>query len=179
MSSLIKGVVNLKKIYVIRHCEAEGQLPEARLTKKGYQQALKLSSYFSEMNIERILSSPFIRAIETIQPFAEIFDIKVEKNENLTERVLSNQNLPDWLEKLSKTFDDNELKYEGGESSREAMQRIVGVVEEVFKSEYNNAIIVTHGNLMSLLLKFYNNHFGFENWKNLSNPDGVFISEGK
>lgn len=52
------------------------------------------------------------------------------------------------------------------------MNRIVNVVDEVFKSGTENKIIVTHGkNLMSLLLKNYNDDFDFECWKNLSNPD--------
>ena len=51
------------------------------------------------------------------------------------------------------------------------MNRIVNVVDEVFKSETENTIIVTHGNLMSLLLKNYDNSFDFDCWKNLSNPD--------
>ena len=36
----------LKKIYVIRHCEAEGQSPEAQLTDRGLEQALDLSEFF-------------------------------------------------------------------------------------------------------------------------------------
>ena len=47
----------------------------------------------------------------------------------LTERVLSTKNISDWLEKLKTTFEDIELKFEGGESSQEAMKRIVEVVE--------------------------------------------------
>jgi 2,3-bisphosphoglycerate-dependent phosphoglycerate mutase len=66
------------------------------------------------------------------------------------------------------------MKYEGGESSQEAMNRIVGVVEKVFEEGSENTIVVTHGNLMSLLLKYFNNKFGFEDWQNLSNPD-VFL----
>ena len=54
------------------------------------------------------------------------------------------------------------------------MKRIVTVVEEVLKSSVQNTIIVTHGNLLSLLLKHYNHQFGFEDWKSLRNPD-VFL----
>ncbi|WP_349632711.1 histidine phosphatase family protein [Neobacillus sp. WH10] len=66
------------------------------------------------------------------------------------------------------------MKLEGGESSKEAMNRIVEVVEEVFNCENENTIIVTHGNLMSLLIKYYNENFGFVDWQNLSNPD-IFL----
>ena len=45
------------------------------------------------------------------------------------------------------------------------------MIDEVIKSESENTIIVTHGNLMSLLLKNYDNSFDFDCWKSLSNPD--------
>lgn len=161
----------LKKIYIIRHCEAEGQPAEAQLTDRGFKQALEVSEFFSEIKIDRIISSPYKRAIQSIQPLAEQLNLKIEIDRKLTERVLSSENLSDWLEKLKTTFEDIELKFEGGESSKEAMKRIVEVVEEVFNGEFENTIIVTHGNLMSLLLKYYNGNFGFDDWKNLSNPD--------
>ncbi|WP_306454176.1 histidine phosphatase family protein [Neobacillus jeddahensis] len=168
------GVVLVRKIYLIRHCEAEGQPPEAQLTDRGRKQALDLAEFFLAIKIDRIISSPYKRAIESIQPLAKRLNVQIEIDSNLTERVLSTTNLPDWSEKLRATFDDIELKFEGGESSREAMKRIVKVVNEVFSSNNKNTIIVTHGNLMSLLLKHFNKDFGFDDWKSLRNPD-VFL----
>jgi 2,3-bisphosphoglycerate-dependent phosphoglycerate mutase len=103
-------------------------------------------------------------------------NIKIEIDERLKERVLCIIDLPDWLDKLKQTFSDVNLKFEGGESSFEAMNRIVNVIDEVLNGEPENIIIVTHGNLMSLLLRYYNNNFNFDCWKKLSNPD-VFLIE--
>jgi 2,3-bisphosphoglycerate-dependent phosphoglycerate mutase len=164
----------MKRIYLIRHCEAEGQPAEAPLTDKGYKQAIRLSEYFKGIPIDSIISSPFKRAIQSIEPLAKREKLEIETNELLTERILSNQNLSDWLLKLRDTFYDLDLKYEGGESSNEATKRIIEVVEEAFNSEAQTIMIVTHGNLLSLLLKHYNHHFGFEDWKRLRNPD-VFL----
>ncbi|WP_338066675.1 histidine phosphatase family protein [Peribacillus acanthi] len=164
----------MKKIYVIRHCEAEGQPSEAKLTNKGDIQALELAEFFLDTKIDRIISSPYKRAIQSIQPLANLLNVEIELNSLLSERVLSTNNYSDWYEKLRNTFNDFELKFEGGESSQEAAKRIIGVVEEVFKSENENTIIVTHGNLMALLLNYVNKKFGFDDWKNLSNPD-VFL----
>ncbi|WP_327966947.1 histidine phosphatase family protein [Bacillus xiapuensis] len=164
----------LKKIYVIRHCEAEGQSPEAQLTDRGNEQALDLSEFFSNIKIDRIISSPYKRALDSIKPLAKKSNVEVEIDRKLTERILSTKNFSDWFEKLRNTFDDIALKFEGGESSREAMERIVEVVEEAFSRNNNNTVIVTHGNLMSLLLMYFNKDFGYDNWKNLSNPD-VFL----
>ncbi|MED3562038.1 histidine phosphatase family protein [Bacillus xiapuensis] len=164
----------MKKIYVIRHCEAEGQSPEAQLTDRGNEQALDLSEFFSNIKIDRIISSPYKRALDSIKPLAKKSNVEVEIDRKLTERILSTKNFSDWFEKLRNTFDDIALKFEGGESSREAMERIVEVVEEAFSRNNNNTVIVTHGNLMSLLLMYFNKDFGYDNWKNLSNPD-VFL----
>jgi 2,3-bisphosphoglycerate-dependent phosphoglycerate mutase len=165
-----------RRIYVVRHCEAEGQPREACLTDKGVQQASELAGFFSKIKINRIVSSPFVRAIHSVKPLAELKQIEVETDERLSERILSTKVLDDWLEKLQATYNDLELTFDGGESTREAMARVVSVVEEIISGVDENTIIVTHGNLMSLLLKNYQSDFGFEHWQKLSNPD-VFLLE--
>lgn len=174
---ILIGVIKiLKKIYVVRHCEAIGQSPNAHLTDKGCEQALDLSRFFTLIKVDRIIASPYTRAIDSIQPLAEKLGFHVESDRRLTERVLSTKNLSDWLEKLKSTFEDPELKFEGGESSTEATKRIVEVIEEVFAGNDEHTIVVTHGNLMSLLFNYYDKNFGFNNWKSLSNPDVFLLS---
>ncbi|WP_374717598.1 histidine phosphatase family protein [Neobacillus sp.] len=169
----------LKKIHVVRHCEAVGQSPDAQLTDKGLKQAFELCEFFSNIKIDQIIASPYRRAIESIQPLAKRLGLEVEIDRRLTERILSTKNLSDWFEKLRSTFEDIELKFEGGESSREAMNRIVEVVDEIFSRNNDHTVVVTHGNLMSLLFMFYSKDFGFDNWKSLSNPDVfLLIKEG-
>jgi len=161
----------LKKIYVVRHCEAQGQSSESQLTEKGLQQANYLADFFKSTKINRIISSPYLRAIQSVEPLSERTNIKIETDERLAERTLSTTDLPDWYENLKETFIDMDLKFEGGESSQEAMNRIRKVVKEAFKSENENTVIVSHGNIISLLLKDYNRNVDFEFWENLSNPD--------
>ncbi|MFZ7946018.1 histidine phosphatase family protein [Neobacillus sp. 19] len=55
----------------MRHCEAAGQPPEAQLTDRGLKQAIGLCEFFSNIKIDRIISSPYKRAIESIQPLAK------------------------------------------------------------------------------------------------------------
>lgn len=165
-----------KRIYLVRHCDAKGQPSESPLSEKGFQQAKELSEFFINTKIDRILSSPFLRAFQTVENIGKNKNIKIEIDERLKERILCIKDLPDWLDKLKKTFHDPDLKFEGGESSNEAMNRIVHVIQDILNSDSENIIVVTHGNIMSLLLKYYNNNFGFDCWKNLSNPD-VFLIE--
>lgn len=85
--------------------------------------------------------------------------------------MLSAAALEDWMSKLEKTYLDMDLSYEGGESSNEATARGISVIHDIMSSPESNVLIVTHGALMSLILRAYNPQFGFDEWKKLSNPD--------
>ncbi|GAQ18256.1 phosphoserine phosphatase 2 [Oceanobacillus picturae] len=160
-----------KNIYIIRHCKAEGQVPDAPLTEEGFIQAKELAKSLSDLKVDRIISSPFVRAIQTIKPFAENKDIDIEVDSRLAERVLSTAFLTDWMEKLEATFNDTDLKFEGGESSNEAAKRIVEVIDEIVVSGTEDTVIVSHGGIISLLLNYYDKSFGFEQWMSIRNPD--------
>lgn len=86
--------------------------------------------------------------------------------------MLSSIPLPDWIEKLAESFNDLDLAFEGGESSNQAMNRITEVVDEIIdNNNLKTTIIVAHGGIISLLLHHFDNSFGFDEWKSLSNPD--------
>ena len=157
----------MKTLYIVRHCSATGQSPEAELTEKGHQQAQELASFFKNTEISHIISSPFTRAQHSILPTAQEKNLSLLVDKRLSERILSTSDLPNWLEVLEETFKDFDLTLAGGESSREANARAI----EVIDAAPNNSIVVTHGNLMSLILKHFDSSIGFHEWKSLSNPD--------
>ncbi|MCR2807080.1 histidine phosphatase family protein [Paenibacillus soyae] len=161
----------MKNVYVVRHCKAEGQEPGAKLTEAGAAQAEQLAQFLIRKDIDSIISSPFERAYRTIAPLAEGLGIEVELDERLVERTLSGSDHPDWRDMLMRAYEDLDLSYEGGESSNAAMDRAVGVVEKALNSGHRNVVLVSHGNLISLLLKHYDNRIGFREWEALTNPD--------
>ncbi|WP_247681691.1 histidine phosphatase family protein [Paenibacillus sp. Marseille-P2973] len=161
----------LKSIYLVRHCQASGQDPQAQLTDEGVHQAGQLAEFFKHKPIEYIVSSPFVRAINTIQPLSELIQVEIHRDERLQERILSATPLANWMEKLEETFYDFELKFDGGESSNEALGRGLEVIAELLDRPEKTFLIVTHGALLSLIIKQYNKDFGFEDWRRLSNPD--------
>ncbi len=161
-----------KTLYLIRHCKAAGQAPAAELTVEGNEQAETLIGFFKEIEISHVISSPFTRAIQTIEPLAASRGLAIQIDDRLAERVLSTEELPDWMEKLQQSFADVDLKFEGGESAREAAERGAEVLAEA----PDNAVLVTHGNMMGLLLKKFEEAYGFEEWQALSNPDVYVLS---
>lgn len=161
----------MKRIWLVRHCNAAGQESEAPLTAEGAEQAERLAEFFRERRVERIVSSPFERAVASIRPFAAEAGIAIETDDRLGERVLSPDPLPDWMERLEASFDDPDAKLPGGESSREAMERGMAVIRECRQRPESSIVVVTHGNLMALILKACDDRYGYEDWKKLANPD--------
>jgi 2,3-bisphosphoglycerate-dependent phosphoglycerate mutase len=161
----------LKTIYFVRHAKAGGQEVSAALTDKGVEQAAKLVDFFATKPIEKIYSSPFKRAIDTILPLANFKSLQVYIDDRLSERVLSGVPLDDWQEKLKQSFDDFDLELEGGESHTAGMKRAMSILEEVLASKDDHIILVSHGNLTTLLIRYFNESFGFDDLMEMSNPD--------
>lgn len=156
-----------KIIYLIRHCEATGQAPDAELTEMGKKQAQELAEFLKNRQVIHFISSPFTRAIQSIEPAADRLDLPIEIDDRLAERVLSSEDLPDWMEKLEESFEDADLKFAGGESGKEATDRAMEVLNEM----EDRTAAVTHGNLLGLLLKQIDASYGFSEWRRLTNPD--------
>lgn len=173
-------VVTRKVVFIVRHCQAVGQDPEAPLSKLGEQQARALADHFckSPIPVQRIIASPYLRVAQSIRLLAERLGLDIEPDERLVERVLSSTPLEDWRERLAETFVDLDLSFEGGESSRSAMRRGIGVVDHAIAHCPTATILVTHGNLMTLILKYFDDRYGYAEWENLQNPDVYSLTFG-
>lgn len=161
----------MKTIYFVRHAKANGQEVSAPLTEKGKEQAKKLVDFFAAKHIEKIYSSPFKRAVETIQPLAASKGLSIVEDERLSERVLSGAPLDDWQTKLKQSFQDFDMVLDGGESHSSGMKRAISILEEVLSSKDDHIILVSHGNLTTLLIRYFNENFGFDELIGMSNPD--------
>ncbi|MED0904310.1 histidine phosphatase family protein [Bacillus nitratireducens] len=163
----------MKKIIVMRHCSATGQERDAELTNAGRNQANNLATFLIENNlqIDRIISSPFVRTIDSIRPYALQANLSIQEDERLAERILSNVPMDDWMQKLESTFTNIDIAFLGGESTKQAMDRAISLIQEVLKLEHDTTLLVTHGNLLTLILKHFDHTIGFDEWKTLTNPD--------
>jgi 2,3-bisphosphoglycerate-dependent phosphoglycerate mutase len=160
-----------KTLFLIRHCSATGQDPSAPLTEEGHRQAGELASRMAPFHIERIVSSPFLRARQSVEPLAERLKLTVEIEDRLKERVLCGEPLPDWERPLEASFADLGFCLLGGETGHAAVRRGIAVIQDALRHDAKATALVTHGNLLTLLLKQFDDRFGFEQWRLLENPD--------
>ncbi|MBN2008805.1 histidine phosphatase family protein [candidate division KSB1 bacterium] len=83
-------------LYFIRHAESEANKKnilasqmDYPLSKKGMEDARHIAEKFSVDNrVDKIISSPLIRAVQTAQPFSDIFNVDIKTNSNLLEQHL-------------------------------------------------------------------------------------------
>ena len=59
----------------------------------------------------------------------------------------------------------------GGESGRETLERGWAALEEVLAAGHGLPAIVSHGQLIALVLSRIDPSFGFDGWQSLANPD--------
>ncbi|AAU15581.1 histidine phosphatase family protein [Bacillus cereus] len=163
----------MKKIIVIRHCSATGQERDAELTTDGKNQANTLATFLLEQHpqIDHIISSPFVRAIDSIRPYALQANLPIQKDERLAERLLSDVPMDDWMQKLESTFTNIDIAFSGGESTKQAMDRAISLIEDILQLNHTTTLLVTHGNLLTLILKHFDHTIGFNEWRTLTNPD--------
>ena len=167
----------VRRLLLVRHCQASGQLPDDTLTETGFSQAEALADFLSGRRIDAAVSSAFKRARQTIEPFAASTVLTVRVDTRLNERKLSDSPLDNWREVIRASFDDLDTRAPGGESGREALERAWACLNELLDSGYSLPIAVTHGNLMSLVLSSLDPSFGYKGWESLSNPDVYLLQE--
>lgn len=163
-------------LYLLRHAKANGQHLEAELTNEGLEKARLIVTDLEKLEVNNVYSSPMKRAIDTVTPFANKNELPINIVEPLEERVLSDIEIEDWLSKLKLTFTSFEIKFNNGESSREAQERAINFIATLNPKENN--LVVSHGNLIALIIMHYDATFGFKDWQAMDNPDLYCIDEG-
>ena len=78
-------------IYVVRHAKAgdraewEGDDRLRPLTKSGHRQAEELAGWLKKEPIDAILSSPYVRCVQTLEPLAQQRKLPIEPRKDLEE----------------------------------------------------------------------------------------------
>ena len=79
------------KLYVVRHADAghrgHGSRPdeERELSERGWRQAEGLCLELGDHDIARLVASPFVRCVQTLEPLGKVLGLTVEADERLAE----------------------------------------------------------------------------------------------
>ena len=160
-------------LYLVRHAHADYSPDETRsLSEQGRKAAVRVADLLRDRDVSAIVSSPYRRAVETVQPLADRLGLPVQVDPDLRERQLSTGPLDDFRRLVEATWRDFDLTYQGGESSAAAQARISTAIRAIAASSGGrNVVIASHGNALALFLRTLDAHIDFAFWARMSMPD--------
>ncbi|MGH8168053.1 MAG: histidine phosphatase family protein, partial [Woeseiaceae bacterium] len=97
--------------------------------------------------------------------------------DRLAERRLSPQPVDDWRDYVRRSFDEPESRAPGGESGRETLVRGWAALEALLDGGHRLPAVVSHGQLLGLVLHSVDSGFGFAGWKSMGNPDVYLLKK--
>ena len=160
-------------IYFIRHAHSIYTSDELNrpLSNKGHCDALQVTNALTKERIDYVLSSPFKRAVQTVEGIATFHNKKIIIDERFKERLLSNSPIDNFEEMVFKSWQNFNFSLIGGESNNNAQARGVQGIEDILsKYQSKNIVIGTHGNIMVLTMNYYDEKYDYLFWRNLDMP---------
>nr|WP_304216394.1 histidine phosphatase family protein [Fredinandcohnia onubensis] len=161
-------------LYFVRHAHSVYTPEELTrpLSEKGRADAETVTSLLVSEKINAVISSPYKRAIQTIEGVGLSLHQEVMIIYDFRERKLSKGPVADFNFAIRKVWEDSTFSWEGGESNLIAQQRGVKATRQVLENyEGKNIVIGTHGNLMVLIMNYFDKHYDFSFWRKLDMPD--------
>lgn len=171
----------LNNYYLIRHAHSIYTPDEMNrpLSKKGFE-SLKYLNILDTDTIDFIYSSPYKRAIQTVQPLAKEFNIEIQIDSRLKERKLTTEILTDdeFLPAVYKAWKNPTESLPGGESNYYAQKEVMTLVFELEKKYSDkNIILSSHGNRIAILLNYFDSTIDFNFWESLKTPDLIKLDK--
>lgn len=122
------GLNSTTILYFIRHAEPDFSEPDnykRKLTVSGEIQAQRLSEIFNDINVDGVYSSPYLRAIKTVEPIAKSKSLNVQLLDQFRERKSSDYRVSKekFLGYGRHQWDDFDFKLCGGESLNDVKNR--------------------------------------------------------
>lgn len=161
-------------IYLVRHAHSFYTPDEINrpLSDKGLLDAIRVTELLIKEKITHVFSSPFKRAIQTVEDVANIFDLNIVINDNFRDRKLADHSVDDFNKVIFEYWQDFNFSLEGGETSYVAQARGVKALQNILEHySGGNIVIGTHGNMMVLIMNYFDQTYDYDIWRQLKMPD--------
>jgi len=166
-------------IYLVRHGDSPKKEENERtrgLTEKGKRDAKRITELLKEEEIEVFASSPYSRAILTIQELAKLSGKQVLPFEDLKERVFSGEDMrlsdEELFPLLERSFADPDYALPRGESNKDSQERAIRVLKDILTSCKGRKVAIgTHGAVMTLMMAYFDRRYNLDFLHKLSKPD--------
>lgn len=156
-------------IYFVRHAEPDyndhNDLTRP-LTTKGKEDVALVNRFFEDKKIDNVLSSPFLRAVDTVAGLAAGINKEVLILEDFRERKIDSGWIHDFDAFAEKQWSDFDYKLKDGESLGEVQKRNINALNGVRVAYKDKMLVIgSHGAALSTIINYYDRTFGYENFR--------------
>lgn len=153
-------------VYFVRHAQPNYDNHDdltRELTEKGLKDRLRVGMALENVPIDAVLSSPYKRAVDTVQPLADARSLSVETDSDFRERKVGDGWLEDFTSFAKRQWADFDFALEHGESLRQVQQRNLAALARVLQRYPDHTVVIgTHGTALSTLMEYFAPPFGYE-----------------
>lgn len=163
----------MTEVYFVRHAlpnfDNHDDLTR-ELTAQGLKDRALVTSFLRDKGINAVFSSPYKRAVDTIQEFADVQKMKIESVFDFRERKIGNAWIENFDEFCKKQWEDFDFKLPEGESLREVQKRNIRALDQLLE-EYadKNIAIGGHGTAISTVINYFDSSFGYHEFNQIKN----------
>jgi 2,3-bisphosphoglycerate-dependent phosphoglycerate mutase len=142
------------------------------LSDEGQRQAEELADELEPYQLHGIYSSPYPRAVQTVEPIARRRGLTIHQLDDMRERLLSPGPVPDWRSHLERGFAEDDYALDGGETSRDAQRRGMGMLDLLRLRHANGGriLVASHSALITLILRSLGPEVGYAFWEAMPYP---------
>ena len=179
-SNAILASTMIRTLYLVRHAQSHPSrdLPTAKwpLSELGMIQANQLIDVLNPLGIDQVFSSPYLRCLQTIGPFARSAGLPIERRTDLREVDIINSLRTDFSDIWQRAWEDFSFALPDCESHGEAQKRFLAAVGSILLESSGKTIaICAHGAVIGLLLHAIEPHSGRQQADVLTNPDVLCV----
>lgn len=156
----------MTNVYFVRHAQPNYNNHDdlsRELTEKGLADRKLVTKFLKDKDIHIVLSSPYLRSVDTVKDFADTCGLPITTIEDFRERKIDSCWIEDFLGFAKKQWEDFDHKLSDGECLREVQERNIAALKAVLKEHAGKNIVVgSHGTALSTIVNYFDNSFGYE-----------------
>ncbi|WP_412915391.1 histidine phosphatase family protein [Brevibacillus sp. 179-C 1.1 NHS] len=154
----------------------EGIYEDVYLHEKGWSDANHITQLLKDEAIDTFISSPYKRAMATIEELAQFVGKEIVVFEDLRELVFigNDQIMADneLYPLVKKMFSEPDFSLPGGESIRICRNRAVKTLRTILDQYRGRKVVIgTHGAIMTLMMGYFDPQYDLEFLLTTSKPD--------
>lgn len=161
----------MTQIYFVRHAEPNYANHDdmcRELSPRGRVDCRLVTAFLQDKGIHAVYSSPYLRALDTVRPFAEAMRLPIAHVADFRERKIDTVWIDDFDAFSRRQWADFDFRLPGGESLRQVQERNIAALRNVLSAHAGERVVIGgHGTAISTVLNHYDPTFGHEQFEGI------------